>query len=479
MSQQNSGSHYILSLEIHVNSPDSPAHNPSIGSLVSTIRLVELAGSDKDPMGRGIAYRAGLSAFESVMSDISLRKARMSYSDSKLTHILRDSLDTSESNLMILVLAHISGEIKDFDEDWRTLQFVQRASGFFGDSSKSIGGVPYQKAGKRQNNVQTTMAPPNFAHHLGTPRFPAGQPEPFTPRGLAGEPLTARGANPHPLAPEPLTARSLLHPSNGFAPGFPHPFAAAAMVHPAFHPGPHPSPFTPGPHQPQTPQHLQQQQQQQQHQHPFPHQQTPQHFAHLPGQTPPGLPQQPQQHQQPPMPMHLQPHPHPHLQPQPQQQLHRPSMFPGAAALGAQMPMPAHPVANPATQRGAAPAQGGLTHRGPLPAGAPPAAAPAAAGPAIPGLHHPQFHPAPHMAHPMHAQPHPHPQQQQQQQHLHHHHQQQQQQQNQLRAHASIPWQPAHQPHPLNHNNAGLTARGPNPNQHHHQLNSTFNVFGR
>ena len=98
----------------------------------SKLHIIDLAGSerlsksnitDESIKKESISINMSLTALSNVLNSLALKQNHIPYRDSKLTHFLKDSLG---ENFNILLLLHISPNIRDFNETLYTLDFGTR-----------------------------------------------------------------------------------------------------------------------------------------------------------------------------------------------------------------------------------------------------------------------------------------------------------------------------------------------------------------
>ncbi len=99
----------------------------------SKLHIIDLAGSERISKNIGvmdenlkkeaISINLSLTSLSNVLNSIAVRSNHIPYRDSKLTHFLKESLN---ENYNILLLLHISPNIKDLSETFSTLEFGNR-----------------------------------------------------------------------------------------------------------------------------------------------------------------------------------------------------------------------------------------------------------------------------------------------------------------------------------------------------------------
>lgn len=98
----------------------------------STLHVIDLAGSERISKGQNaneklkkeaISINLSLHSLSNVLNSIANKSNHIPYRDSKLTHYLKESLS---ENYNILLLLHISPNVKDISETISTLQFGER-----------------------------------------------------------------------------------------------------------------------------------------------------------------------------------------------------------------------------------------------------------------------------------------------------------------------------------------------------------------
>jgi len=98
----------------------------------STLHIIDLAGSERISKAQNsneklkkeaISINLSLHSLSNVLSSIANKSNHIPYRDSKLTHYLKESLS---ENYNILLLLHISPNVKDLSETISTLQFGER-----------------------------------------------------------------------------------------------------------------------------------------------------------------------------------------------------------------------------------------------------------------------------------------------------------------------------------------------------------------
>jgi len=135
MNATSSRSHAILQVTVE-QWPPAQGTGKGKQSLVirSKINFVDLAGSERwdtkmVPQDGGqinemTAINSSLSALATVVAALTSRRKHIPYRDSKLTHLLQDSLG---GNCRTYVIATISGSQESFEETVSTLKFADRA----------------------------------------------------------------------------------------------------------------------------------------------------------------------------------------------------------------------------------------------------------------------------------------------------------------------------------------------------------------
>jgi len=99
----------------------------------SKLHIIDLAGSERLSKNVGvmddnlkkeaISINMSLSSLSNVLNSIASKSNHVPYRDSKLTHFLKESLN---ENYNILLLLHVSPNIKDLSETFSTLEFGNR-----------------------------------------------------------------------------------------------------------------------------------------------------------------------------------------------------------------------------------------------------------------------------------------------------------------------------------------------------------------
>ncbi len=138
MNQASSRSHAILQLVIE----QWPNGGTDGTVLRSKLNFVDLAGSERWNVAAGSGWDGGpdlygdervnemtaingsLSALGSVVAALTERRGHVPYRDSRLTHLLQDSLG---GNCRTTVLATLSPSVDAFEESCSTLRFADRA----------------------------------------------------------------------------------------------------------------------------------------------------------------------------------------------------------------------------------------------------------------------------------------------------------------------------------------------------------------
>ena len=120
-----SRSHCIYSFHLKIVDED--------GNIVrSKLHIIDLAGSeriskstiaDETVKKEAISINLSLTALSNVLNSLAFRQNHVPYRDSKLTHFLKDSLG---ENFNILLLLHISPNVRDIQESIYTLDFGTR-----------------------------------------------------------------------------------------------------------------------------------------------------------------------------------------------------------------------------------------------------------------------------------------------------------------------------------------------------------------
>lgn len=99
----------------------------------SKLHIIDLAGSERISKNIGvvdevlkkeaISINLSLTSLSNVLNSLAIKSNHIPYRDSKLTHFLKESLN---ENYNILLLLHISPNIKDLGETFSTLEFGNR-----------------------------------------------------------------------------------------------------------------------------------------------------------------------------------------------------------------------------------------------------------------------------------------------------------------------------------------------------------------
>ena len=123
--ERSSRSHCIFSFHIKLTDNENKI-------IRSTLHVIDLAGSERINKAKNnneklkkeaISINLSLHSLGNVLNAIANKSNHIPYRDSKLTHFLKDSLN---ENYNILLLLHISPNIKDISETISTLQFGER-----------------------------------------------------------------------------------------------------------------------------------------------------------------------------------------------------------------------------------------------------------------------------------------------------------------------------------------------------------------
>ena len=123
--ERSSRSHCIFSFNIKLTDSDNNV-------IRSTLHVIDLAGSERITKSQNaneklkkeaLSINLSLHSLSNVLSSIANRSNHIPYRDSKLTHFLKDSLN---ENYNIMLLLHISPNVKDLSETISTLQFGER-----------------------------------------------------------------------------------------------------------------------------------------------------------------------------------------------------------------------------------------------------------------------------------------------------------------------------------------------------------------
>ena len=123
--ERSSRSHCIFTFNIKLTDSDNNVTR-------STLHVIDLAGSERITKSQNtnekikkeaLSINLSLHSLSNVLSSIANRSNHIPYRDSKLTHFLKDSLNESYN---IMLLLHISPNVKDLSETVSTLQFGER-----------------------------------------------------------------------------------------------------------------------------------------------------------------------------------------------------------------------------------------------------------------------------------------------------------------------------------------------------------------
>ena len=123
--ERSSRSHCIFSFNIKLTDSDN-------NIIRSTLHVIDLAGSERITKSQNtnekikkeaLNINLSLHSLSNVLSSIANKSNHIPYRDSKLTHFLKDSLN---ENYNIMLLLHISPNVKDLSETISTLQFGER-----------------------------------------------------------------------------------------------------------------------------------------------------------------------------------------------------------------------------------------------------------------------------------------------------------------------------------------------------------------
>lgn len=141
MNAHSSRSHLILKLNVRMTNKTSGAQ--SIGKL----SLVDLAGSERvgksgaegDRLKEAQAINKSLSALGGVVRSLATGSSHIPYRDSKLTHVLADSIGGDSKTLMF---ANVSPRDRDVQETLCTLNFAVQAKDVTSGPAKKHTGTP-------------------------------------------------------------------------------------------------------------------------------------------------------------------------------------------------------------------------------------------------------------------------------------------------------------------------------------------------
>jgi kinesin family protein C2/C3 len=123
--ERSSRSHCIFTFKLKITNNNNKITR-------STLNIIDLAGSerisksnlkDENIKKEAININLSLHALSTVLNSIANKASHIPYRDSKLTHYLKESLN---ENYNILLILHISPNIKDLPESISTLQFGTR-----------------------------------------------------------------------------------------------------------------------------------------------------------------------------------------------------------------------------------------------------------------------------------------------------------------------------------------------------------------
>ena len=123
--ERSSRSHCIFTFNIKLTNNDN-------NIIRSTLHVIDLAGSERITKTQSnnekikkeaLSINLSLHSLSNVLFAIANKSGHIPYRDSKLTHFLKDSLN---DNYNIMLLLHISPNIKDLSETISTLQFGER-----------------------------------------------------------------------------------------------------------------------------------------------------------------------------------------------------------------------------------------------------------------------------------------------------------------------------------------------------------------
>jgi kinesin family protein C2/C3 len=123
--ERSSRSHCIFTFKLKITNNNNKITR-------STLNIIDLAGSerisksnckDENIKKEAININLSLHALSTVLNSIATKASHVPYRDSKLTHYLKESLN---ENYNILLILHISPNIKDLPESISTLQFGTR-----------------------------------------------------------------------------------------------------------------------------------------------------------------------------------------------------------------------------------------------------------------------------------------------------------------------------------------------------------------
>ena len=123
--ERSSRSHCIFTFNIKLTDSEN-------NIIRSTLHVIDLAGSERITKSQNnneklkkeaLSINLSLHSLSNVLYSIANKSNHIPYRDSKLTHFLKDSLN---DNYNIMLLLHISPNIKDLSETISTLQFGER-----------------------------------------------------------------------------------------------------------------------------------------------------------------------------------------------------------------------------------------------------------------------------------------------------------------------------------------------------------------
>ena len=138
LNQNSSRSHSILQFLLEQRPKDGSATVTR-----SKVNFVDLAGSERYPADNSsknrvsemTAINVSLSALASVVSTLVSKEKHIPYRNSKLTHLLKDSLG---GNCNTYVIATVSPSARSFDENVSTLKFADRAAAITNNPLKNV-----------------------------------------------------------------------------------------------------------------------------------------------------------------------------------------------------------------------------------------------------------------------------------------------------------------------------------------------------
>jgi hypothetical protein len=168
MNDVSSRSHSVVRITIHAQ------HLGSEKSFIAKMHLIDLAGSERLSKSLAVGQRAiearainsSLAALGNVLESLQHHNAHIPYRDSKLTHLLKDSLGGNAKALMFINVSPSDSDTKEsfcslnFGSRARKVEIGEKAAKRWAKLKESVSVVP-NNSGNNENSGDSAPVPPS------------------------------------------------------------------------------------------------------------------------------------------------------------------------------------------------------------------------------------------------------------------------------------------------------------------------------